>query len=60
MFLHDNLSIMDDYYALKKEVMGLDELHIYDIYGALVPNSSKSYTFEEAKKIVLDALSIFR
>ena len=56
--LHDNLSIMDDYYALKKEVMGLDELHIYDIYGALVPNSSKSYTFEEAKKIVLDALSI--
>ena len=56
--LHGNLNIMDDYYALKKEVMGLDELHIYDIYGALVPNSSKSYTFEEAKKIVLDALSI--
>lgn len=56
--LHDNLSIMDDYYALKKEVMGLDEVHIYDIYSSLVPGSSKSYTFEEAKKIVLDALSI--
>ena len=56
--LHRNLAIMDDYYALKKEVMGLDELHIYDIYGALVPDSSKSYTFEEAKDIVLDALSV--
>ena len=56
--LHRNLDIMDDYYALKKEVMGLDELHIYDIYGALVPDSSKSYTFEEAKNIVMDALSI--
>ena len=56
--LHDNLSIMDDYYALKKEVMGLDEVHIYDIYSSLVPESSQSYTFEEAKKIVLDALSI--
>ena len=56
--LHRNLDIMDDYYALKKEVMGLDELHIYDIYGALVPDSSKSYTFEEAKNIVMEALSI--
>ena len=56
--LHDNLSIMDDYYALKKEVMGLDEVHIYDIYSSLVPESNQSYTFEEAKKIVLDALSI--
>ena len=56
--IHDNLSIMDNYYALKKEVMGLDEVHIYDIYSSLVPESNQSYTFEEAKKIVLDALSI--
>ena len=56
--IHDNLSIMDNYYALKKEVMGLDEVHIYDIYSSLVPESDKTYTFEEAKKIVLDALSI--
>ena len=33
--LHKNLYIMDEYYALKKEVMGLDEIHIYDIYGPL-------------------------
>lgn len=56
--VHKNLNIMDDYYAMKKEVMGLDELHIYDIYGDLIPESSKSYSFIEAKNIVLDALSI--
>ena len=56
--LHKNLYIMDDYYALKKEVMGLDEVHIYDIYSSLVPESNKNYTFEEAKDIVMNALSI--
>ena len=56
--LHKNLYIMDDYYALKKEVMGLDEVHIYDIYSSLVPESNKNYTFEEAKDIVIRALSI--
>ncbi len=56
--LHKNLYIMDDYYALKKEVMGLDEIHIYDIYSSLVPESNKTYTFEEAKEMVLSALSI--
>ena len=56
--LHRNLSIMDEYYALKKEVMGLDELHIYDIYGSLVPSCDKKYSFEEAKDIVIKALSI--
>lgn len=56
--LHKNLYIMDDYYALKKAVMGLDEIHIYDIYSSLVPESNKNYTFEEAKDIVMNALSI--
>ena len=56
--LHKKLYIMDDYYKLKKEVMGLDELHIYDIYTDLIETSSKKYSFEEAKNIVIDALSI--
>ena len=56
--LHKNLTIMDDYYRLKKEVMGVDELHIYDIYAPLIGESDKKYTFEEAKNIVLTALSV--
>ena len=56
--LHKNLYIMDDYYKLKKEVLGLDEIHIYDIYTDLIGSSSKKYTFDEAKNIVIDALSV--
>lgn len=56
--IHKNLNIMDKYYRMKKEVMGLDELHIYDIYSPLIPYSSKKYTFNEAKDIVVSALSI--
>ena len=54
----DNLSIMDDYYNLKIEVMGLDELHIYDIYTPLLVNDETNYSFEEARDIVLKALSV--
>lgn len=56
--LHKNLNIMDEYYKLKKEVLGLDELHVYDIYADLISESSREYTFDEAKSIVLNALSI--
>lgn len=56
--IHKNLYIMDDYYKLKKEVLGLDEIHIYDIYTDLIKESSKKYSFEEARDIVLDALSV--
>lgn len=56
--VNKHLDIMDDYYAMKREVMGLPEIHIYDIYSRLVPSYDKKYTFEEAKNIVLEALSV--
>lgn len=56
--VNKHLDIMDDYYAMKREVMGLPEIHIYDIYSRLVPSCDKKYTFEEAKNIVLEALSV--
>lgn len=56
--VNKHLDIMDDYYAMKREVMGLPEIHIYDIYSRLVPSYDKKYTFEKAKNIVLEALSV--
>ena len=56
--INKHLDIMDDYYAMKREVMGLPEIHIYDIYSRLIPSYDKKYTFEEAKNIVLEALSV--
>lgn len=53
-----NLDVLYKYFDLKKEVLGLDEFHLYDQYNSLVPDCSKNYTFEEAKDLVLKALSV--
>ena len=54
----DNLEILYKYYNLKKEVLKLDELHLYDIYTPIVEGFEKNYPFDEAKEIVLKALSV--
>ena len=56
--VNNHLDTLYKYYALKKEVLGLDKLHLYDIYANMVSDIDKNYTFDEAKNIVLEALSI--
>lgn len=53
-----NLNVLYKYFDLKKEVLDLDEFHLYDQYNSLVPDCSKNYTFEEAKDLVLKALAV--
>ncbi len=54
-----NLSSLYDYYALKKDILKLDEYHLYDTYVPVLENVDKDYTFEEAKDIVIKALSVY-
>ena len=54
----NNLDILFKYYDLKKEILKLDELHLYDIYTPIVEDYEKKYPFDEAKEIVLKALSV--
>lgn len=54
----NHLEVLYKYFALKKKVLGLDEFHLYDQYNSLVPDCSKNYSFEEAKKLVVEALSV--
>lgn len=56
--IHENLDIYQKYYDLKKDVLGLDELHLYDIYASMVDDYEKKYSFDEAKELVINALSI--
>ena len=53
-----NLNILYKYYDLKKEVLNLEELHLYDIYTPIVENFEKKYPFDSAKETVLEALSV--
>lgn len=53
----DNLAINHQYVKLRKQLLGLDEMHLYDMYVPLISDSSKKYSYEEAKELVLAALT---
>ena len=55
--VHRNMDKMHRYVRLRKKLLGLDELHFYDIYANLVPNVDKQYPIEEAKQTVYEALA---
>ena len=55
--LHEALPVMYKYVRARKELLGVDELHMYDNYVALVEKPEKTYSFEEAKEIVLEGMA---
>ena len=56
--VHQNLDKMYRYMALRKKAMGLDELHMYDIYAPMLPEADRVITFEQAKEYVLAATKV--
>ena len=54
--VHKNLDKMYEYQSLRKKLLNLSELHMYDIYVPVIDIPEKTYTFEDAKEIILDAL----
>ena len=56
--IHENLNVFHKYYDLKKKVLNLDEFHLYDVYVEMVKDYDKKYSFDEAKQIVINALSV--
>ncbi|MDD3340915.1 MAG: oligoendopeptidase F [Bacilli bacterium] len=54
--VHKGLPALYKYYALKKNILGLEEYHLYDTYVNPIGESNKKYTFDEAHALVLEAL----
>ena len=54
--VHRNMDKMYRYVRLRKRLLKVDELHYYDLYAPLVMNKGKSYTYEQAKQMVLQAV----
>jgi oligoendopeptidase F len=52
-----NLPAFHRYLSLRKRMMGVSELHYYDLYAPLVASVKLEYTPEEAQKIVLSAVA---
>ena len=54
--VNENLSPLHRYVALKKKVLKLDEMHMYDIYTPLVPDAHIKMNYEEARTLVQQGL----
>lgn len=56
--VHENLDKMYHYVRLRKKMMGLDELHMYDVYAPIVNDVAVEIPFNDAKETVMQALSV--
>ncbi|MBO4872583.1 MAG: oligoendopeptidase F [Lachnospiraceae bacterium] len=56
--VHGNLDKMYRYVSLRKRLLGVDELHMYDVYRPIIEGSDKKILFDEAKANVLDAMKV--
>jgi len=54
--VHNHLPLLHRYVALRKKMLGLDELHMYDLYTPMVKDMDVKVPFEEGKQIVREAL----
>ena len=57
--VRNSLPVIHDYYELKREVLGVDRLHLYDVYAPLVGECDSKYSYEEAVEEVLKTVEIF-
>ncbi|GIN37894.1 oligoendopeptidase F [Heyndrickxia oleronia] len=55
--VNKNLHLLHKYVKLRKKVLGVDELHMYDLYTPLVKDVEMKVTYEEAKEMVLKGLA---
>lgn len=56
--VNNKLDIIYNYFSLIKSNLGLDELHLYDTYVSIVDCDKFNYSYEDAVKIVLEALNV--
>ena len=56
--VHDNFDKMHRYVSLRKKLLGVDELHMFDVYTPIVADVAAEISYEEAKKTILTALSV--
>lgn len=56
--VNDHLPLLHRYVALRKQILKLPELHMYDLYTPITGEPQLSYTFDEAKAEALKALAV--
>jgi len=54
--IHDNLDVMHKYMKIRKKALGLDELHMYDLYVPIVQNVDFNIPYNEGISLVKESL----
>ena len=49
-----NVAPLSKYWSLKRRLLGVEELHLYDTLAPTNKEANKKYTFEEAKETILE------
>ncbi|MCD8097405.1 MAG: oligoendopeptidase F [Lachnospiraceae bacterium] len=55
--VHGALPLLHRYMGLRKKLLGVEELHLYDVYVPMTEDPGEKIPFEEAKRIVLEGLA---
>ncbi|MBO4353645.1 MAG: oligoendopeptidase F [Clostridia bacterium] len=53
--IHDGLPTMKEYIKTRKKLLGLDEVHMYDLYCPMMKSVDMKTTYDEAKELVKKA-----
>lgn len=54
--VHDNLDLMHKYVSIRKKALGVDELHMYDVYAPIANAPEEKISFDRAKEMVMAGL----
>lgn len=54
--VNKNLPHLHRYMEIRKKVLGVEELHMYDLYTPIIEEADSKVSFEEAKKTIIEAL----
>ncbi|MFD3258013.1 oligoendopeptidase F [Paenibacillus lentus] len=54
--IHESLPLLQRYLKLRKKLLGVDELHMYDLFAPLVEEYKWDITYDEAKAMLLEGL----
>ena len=52
-----HLDVMHDYVSLRREMLGLSELHMYDLFAPLAKDFDKKISYDEACEVILKAMA---
>lgn len=55
--VHAKIEHMHHYVSLRRRMLGVDELHMYDVYAPMVADYDRTISYEEAKELTLKALA---